>query len=246
MAKIRVVRNNRKRWFRILLGFLRIFFRRRKYIFLGEMPKETCIIFSNHVGASAPVFHELYCPIKMRFWGTYEMTGTFKDNYKYLSTIYLTNKKGFHPFVAKILAGIICPFVRIFYKGMKLIPTYTDFRFMDTINKSLECLSNGESLIIYPEDSHDGYHNHLNKYFGGGFLAANRYFDKYHNDIKLYNCYYIKKQRTFIIDDGIPFSKLKEEFGKDYEAMANKFCSRANELGDKYRKVKTKKQNNNL
>ncbi|MCQ2087031.1 MAG: hypothetical protein MJZ37_03040 [Bacilli bacterium] len=242
MAKIRVVRNNRKRWFRILLGFLRIFFRRRKYVFLGEEPKETCIIFSNHVGASAPVFHELYAPIKMRFWGTHEMTGTFKENYRYLSRIYLPLKKGFRPFISKILAGIITPFVRIFYRGMKLIPTYTDYRFLYTIDETLKTLNEGESIIIYPEDSHDGYHKHLNKYFGGGFLAASRYCENFNCDIKLYNCYYVKKTRTFVIDKGVPFSQLREEFGRDYKGMAQKFCDRANELGEQFSEKKSKKR----
>ena len=177
----------------------------------------------------------MFFPHNFRLWGTHEMTGSFKDNYKYLSTIYLTKKKGFKPFFAKIIAGIICPFVRIFYKGMKLIPTYTDFRFIHTINASMDCLNSGESLIIYPEDSHDGYHNHLNKYFGGGFLAASIYCDKFNTDIKLYNCYYIKKKRTFVVDKGIPFSELKKEFGRDYKGMAQKFCERANQLGEDYR-----------
>ena len=124
-------KQNRKTWFRGATRFLRLFFRKRKYLFLGEMPKEKCVVFSNHVGASCPVFHELYSPFKMRYWGTYEMTESFKVNYKYLSTTYLQDKKGFNKFFGKVIGGIITPFVRIFYRGMQLIPTYKNINFFE-------------------------------------------------------------------------------------------------------------------
>ena len=237
-------KQNRKTWFRGATRFLRLFFRKRKYLFLGEMPKEKCVVFSNHVGASCPVFHELYSPFKMRYWGTYEMTESFKVNYKYLSTTYLRDKKGFNKFFGKVIGGIITPFVRIFYRGMQLIPTYKNINFFKTIKMSEKSINDGETLIIYPEDSHDGYHDHLTNYFSGGFYFMDKYTTKYNCDLTVFNCYYVKKLRTFIVDKEIMFSELKNEFGTDYDAMAKKFCDRANELGEHYRKInniKTKK-----
>lgn len=234
-------KQNRKRWFRGLTRFLRIFFIPRKYIFLdGTMPGEKCIVFSNHVAASAPVFHELYSPFKLRFWGTYEMTEDIKTNYRYLSTTYLHDKKKFPRWLSKIVGFIICPFVKVFYVGMKLIPTYTDIKLITSVKMTEASLNNGETVVVFPEDSHDGYHDHLSSYFPGGFFAADRYCDKYKCDLTIYNCYYVKKLRTFVVDKGIPFSTLKEEFGKDYGAMAKKFCDRANEIGETYRKLKRK------
>lgn len=237
-------KQNRKTWFRGLTGFLRIFFRKRKYLFLGEVPSEKCIVFSNHVAASCPIFHELYSPFKMRYWGTYEMTEDLKTNYKYLSTTYLNEKKHFNKVISKILGFIICPFVKIFYNGMQLIPTYKNINFYKTVKLSEKSINGGETLIIFPEDSHDGYHDHLSMYSSGGFYFADKYCTKYNCDLSIFNCYYVKKIRTFIVDKDIPFSKLKEELGNDYQAMAKKFCDRANELGEHYRKInniKTKK-----
>ncbi len=234
--KSRNVKQNRKKWFQGFKGFLRIFFRRRKYVFLGDIPQEGSVIFSNHVGASAPFFHELYAPFKMRFWGTYEMTGTVKDNYRYLSTTYLHQKKGINKTLAKILAFIICPFTKLFYDGMNLIPTYTDARLIETIRQTNQSLDSGESLIIFPEDSHDGYHRHLTKYHPGGFYVMDKYYQRTGKDIMVYNCYYVKKLRTYFVDKGISFSSLLERFGQRYSHMAKLFCDRANELGETYSK----------
>lgn len=231
----------RRFWFRCVTKFMRIFFRRRHYLFLGDVPQDKSIIFSNHVGASAPIFHELYAPFKLRFWGTHEMTEPLRENFKYLSNIYLPEKKGHSKFGSKILATIICPFTKIFYAGLKLIPTYKDAQFIHTIKLTEKSLNNGENIIIFPEDSHDGYHKHLTGYYGGGFFAADKYCKKFNCDISIYNCYYIQETRTFVVDKAIPFSELKKEFGSDYVSMAKKFCDRANEIGETYNQKRRSK-----
>ena len=240
MEKKKIDRSNRKSWFRILCAFLKIFVHKRQYIFLGDVPsdKETFILFSNHVGASGPVAHELYAPFKFRFWGTYEMTEKLSVCYKYFTEIYLHNKKGMNLGLAKFLGALAIPFVRLFYRGMKLIPTYRNINLVKTISLSMASLSSGENLIIFPEDSHDGYHNHLTKFFGGGFFAADKYCKKFNKDIVLYNSYYLKKQKLIVVDKGIPFSQLKAKYNNNYQAMADEFCKRANEIGDLYRNKK--------
>ena len=237
MSKKANNRSNRKLWFRILCTFLKLFVHKKEYIFLGDNPNDSqpFILFTNHVGSNGPISHELYAPFKFRFWGTYEMTDKLSVCYKYFTEIYLHNKKKMNLGLAKFLGALAIPFVRIFYRGMKLIPTYTDVNLMKSISLSMKSLSTGENLIIFPEDSHDGYHDHLTGYFGGGFLAADRYCKKFNKDIVLYNAYLIKKQNIVVVDKGIPFSQLKATYGNDFQAMADEFCRRANELGDLYR-----------
>ena len=106
------VKQNRRRWFQFLKGFLRLPFRKRKYIFLGEKPEDKSLIFSNHVYASSPLFHELYAPFKLRFWGTYEMDKSLKSNFQYLSSTYLHIVKKINIILAKIVGFIICPFIK--------------------------------------------------------------------------------------------------------------------------------------
>lgn len=225
--------SNRARWFRRFKGFLRIFVRKPKYVFLGSHPENSSIIMLNHVGASSPVLTELYFEPRIRFWGTYEMTEGLKSARKYLTTTYLHDKKHMPKIIAKILGTIISPFVNIFYKGLKLIPTYKDMRFAKTYRLTVEALDKGEKLVIFPEDSHDGYHDHLTHFYSGGIYIAEKYLPK--KDLTIYVGYYIKKLRTFIFDKGYKYTELKEKY-QDNDSISEFLCERCNELGESYLK----------
>lgn len=222
------LKQGRKTWFRGLKGFLKIFIRKPKFIYLGDMPGQNSITLSNHVGASAPVNYELYFSQPFRFWGTYEMTMGLKSTYKYLSTTYLHQKKHINKHFAKVLAFIICPFVNLFYKGLRLIPTYNNYRLRSTIRESVNAIKNGEKLIIFPEDSSKGYFDNLTSFFAG-FVLLSKICLKQGIDLSVYVSYYVKEKRAFIFDKGIKFSELLELKLPD-KKLAEKMCLRANEL----------------
>ena len=224
---------HRPKWFSFVKGILRIFVRRPRFIYLGkhiEKSDEPSIILSNHVGASAPVLYELYFDAPFRFWGTYEMNSGIIEVYKYLSKIYLYKKKHFPRFLSKLIAFFICPFVNIFYKGLNLISTYKDHRFRQTLTESLKTMENNQNLIIFPEDSSDGYHVKLKSFFSGFAVFANLML-KTGKDVLIFCSYYRKKDRTFIIDKPIPFSAL---CGKNFdrEKISSEMCKKVNSLYD--------------
>ena len=227
-------RMNRKWWFNGLKGFLKIFIRKPKFVFLGKVHEENTIILSNHVGASAPVLLELYFKQPFRFWGTHEMTEGLRSVYKYLSTTYLHDKKHFSKAGAKILAFFICPFVNLFYKGLKLIPTYRDTRLKKTMTESLTALKNKENIIIFPEDSSHGYFDDLTKFFPGFITLAKAYL-KRGSDSYVQVIYYAKKHRTFIVDKSVKFSELVDRHANSDE-LAMTMCARANQLHLTYEK----------
>lgn len=228
------LKQGRKTWFRGLKAFLKIFIRKPKFVFLGDVPQENSIILSNHVGASAPVNYELYFPQPFRFWGTYEMTMGLKSTYKYLSTTYLHQKKHYNKYLAKCIAFIICPFVNMFYKGLRLIPTYNNYRLRSTIRESVSAIKNGEKLIIFPEDSSKGYFDNLTSFFAGFVLLA-KICLKQGIDLTVYASYYVKEKRTFIFDKGTKFSELLKLKLPD-KKLAEKMCNRANELRELFLK----------
>lgn len=223
---------NRKRWFRGLKNFLKIFIRKPKFVFLEKVHPENTIFLSNHVGASAPVLLELYFQQPFRFWGTHEMTEGLRAVYKYLSTTYLHEKKHFSKVGAKILAFFICPFVNLFYKGLCLIPTYKDARLKKTMTESLNALNNKENIIIFPEDSSHGYFDDLSKFFPG-FITLAKLYLKQGNDSYIQVMYYAKKYRTFIVDKSIKFSQLLDQHLSS-EDLAKEMCDKANDLHEKY------------
>ncbi len=222
------MKNNRKLWFRGLKGFLKIFIRKPKFIFLGEKPKEACIILSNHAGASGPLKAELYFEQPFRLWGTYEMNSGLKAVYKYLSEIYYYQKHHWKKFWAKTFSIIAAPFANLFYKGLRLIPTYKDSRLRNTINESVKAINNKEKIIIFPEDSSQGYFDKLTKFFAGfAFLAKTCY--KQGKDLDIFVTYYKKEKNTFIFDKSVKYSSFLKR-GLEGQQIADELCKRANEL----------------
>ena len=222
------MKNNRKAWFRGLKGFLKIFIRKPKFIFLGEKPKDECIILSNHAGARGPLKAELYFKQPLRIWGTYEMNSGLKAVYKYLSEIYYYQKHHWKKFFAKSFSVIAAPFANLFYKGLRLIPTYHDSRLRGSINESVNAIKNKEKIVIFPEDSSKGYFDNLTKYFAGFALLAKTCY-KEGIDLDIYNTYLIKDKNIYIFDAPIKYSKCVE-FGLEGQGLADKMCERANEL----------------
>lgn len=223
-------KRNRKRWFVCLKNILKIFIKRPKYVYLGEkFDDEPSIILSNHIGAKGPLTHELYFPKPFRFWGTYEMNLGLKGVYKYLTEVYYTKKKHWKPFWAKLFCLIAAPLTNLFYKGLNLISTYPDFRFRKTIIESMKTIESGQSLIIFPEDSSNGYFDELTKCFAGFALFANAALKK-GIDLKVYQTYYRKKDKIFVIDNPVRFSEFVKNFNSR-QALADSVCDRINKLG---------------
>ena len=141
------------------------------------------------------------------------MTKGPKAVYRYLSTTYFQQKNHWNKVFAKIVGFVATPFVNLFYRGMNLIPTYPDLRFVTTIRESMKTIFNGSNLIIFPEDSSKGYKDHLTHFFAG-FVALAENLLKEGKDILIYSSYYQKKQNAFIIDNGIKYSELKSIYKK--------------------------------
>ena len=218
----------RKRWFKIYKCIIRPFIKKPRFKYLGEKISEPSIILSNHVGAKAPLSWEIFFKHPFRFWGTYEMTSGIKSVYKYLSTTYFHQKKHMNRVLAKIIAFVACPFVNLFYKGMRLIPTYRDARLKGTINQSEKTIEKGGNLIIFPEDSAKGYFDTLKTFYGGFVVFAERMLNK-GKDLRIYVAYLHRKAHTFIIDKPQRYSSLRGEI-YDKNVIAEKLCHRANEL----------------
>lgn len=216
-------------------GFLKIFKRKPKTLYLGEKPTEPCIVLSNHVGSSGPLTYELFADYQFRFWGTYEMNGDFKTLYKYLSKTFYHEKLHMPLWLARIWCVIAAPVAKGFYKGLELISTYTDMRFWGTLKESIETLQNGKSLIIFPEDSSIGYFDKMTHFFSGFIVLAKQALIKGLN-LPIYITYFSKKHKTILYDKPILCSELLST-GETKEEIAERFLARSNYLGEQIGKM---------
>ena len=66
---------------------------------------------------------------------------------------------------------IASPLTNLFYKGLNLISIYHDGRLRKTIEESITAIKdNGENIVIFPEDSGEGYSDELKGFYAGFVL----------------------------------------------------------------------------
>lgn len=243
------VKKERKLWFKGLKQVMRVKYKRPTFVYLdGQEFQNGAIILSNHEGTDAPMSLEIYCPAPLRMWGTHEMNSGLKTMYRYQSQVYYHEKKHWNLHLARLFCLIACPLTNLFYKGLNLISTYRDSRLRETLRESIAALKKGEDIVIFPEDSTEGYLEEL-KGFHKGFMVLAETCLKQGIDVPIYVTYYKKKERVYVIDKPILYSKLKEKFATREEINSH-LLNRCNQLGkmefDADFLAKTKKENKNM
>ena len=230
MAKEKKVKNKRKWYFGFLKKLMKIKYKQPTFIYLGEEITSGGVILSNHEGTDAPMAFEIYSNKPIRFWGTHQMNSGLKMMYKYQSEVYYHEKKGWKLFPAKLFCLIASPLTNLFYKGLNLISTYPDARFIKTIRQSIEAIKAGENIIILPEKSNNGYQRTLEGFHGGFALFAESCLRE-GIDLPVYVAYYNKKKNLYLIDVPVNYSILKAHY-PDREELSEVLCNRCNALGE--------------
>ncbi len=222
-------KQNRKRWFRIYKLIFQIFIKKPQFIYLGEEVTEQSLVLSNHSGPNSPLALEFYFDKRFRMWGTYEMNGSLGMVYKYLSEVFYHQKKHWNIVAAKLFSLIAAPFAYLFYRGLRLIPSYPDARLKFSLQEGIKALEDKQNIIIFPEDSSQGYFEKLTK-FHPGLITFCKYALKHNYDLKIFIAYYNKKTRQYIFDKPVLASELLS-LGFSKEELCEKLCQRCNELG---------------
>ncbi len=224
-------RQNRKLWFRAFKQLVKLRYKKPTFEYLGEKPENGSIILSNHECAASPLNLEVYADFPLRMWGTYEMNSGFAMLYKYQTRVYYHQKKHWNLHLARLFCLIASPLTNLFYRGLNLISTYPDSRLIKTIKESVAAITEkGENMVIYPENSDNGYLKVLDC-FHAGFTVLAEALKKLGKDVKIFVAYFRKKERKYVFDKPVLFSELKEKFS-DRKEMANYLLQRCNALGE--------------
>ena len=238
-------KKKRKWWFRLLKQIMKIRYKRPAFVYLGEKFQPGSVILSNHEGTDAPMSLEIYNPTAIRMWGAHEMNSGLIKMYKYQTRVYYHEKKGWNLGLARLFCLIASPLTNLFYKGLNLISTYRDTRLIKTIRESVESIKEGQSIVIYPEDSTNGYLAELEG-FHAGFVLLCDTLKKKGIDVPVYVTYFRKQDKVYVIDKPIMYSELTKD-NPSKEEVAEILKNRCNELGqmtfDKEFIKKTKQEN---
>lgn len=219
----------RKWWFRCLKKIMKLRYKETEFIYLGEEISNGGVILSNHEGTDAPMSFEIYSKKPVRFWGTYQMNSGLAKMYKYQSKVYFHEKKHWSLFGARMFCLIASPLTNLFYKGLNLISTYPDARFMKTIRESIDSVKKGENVVIFPEKSDGGYKEILDGFYAGFAMLAESC-KRQGIDIPIFVSYFNKQKKIYLIDKPVKYSALVEKL-ETREKISEHLCKRCNELG---------------
>lgn len=228
MANKIVSRKNRKGWYEKFKKIMTGRYKKPKFIYLGEKIEEGSIIISNHEGTESPMSLELYLDTPIRMWGAYEMNSGLIKMYKYQSRVYYHEKKHWNLLLARLFCLIASPLTNLFYKGLNLISTYKDARFVKTLKESYRAVDNKESVVVFPEDSTNGYLEQLEGFHAGVVMFAEFCYKK-GKDLPIYVSFLKKNTLEYVFDKPIKYSYLAS-ICKDREEMANYLLERCNAL----------------
>ena len=219
----------RKLYFRILKKLMTGRYKEPRFIYLGEPFDNGALILSNHEGTDSPMSLEIYCDKPIRMWGAAEMNSGVVSLYKYQTKVYYHEKKHWNIYLARIFCLLASPLTNLFYSGFDLISTYRDARVIKTVRESIAALKSGDNIVIFPEDSTNGYLPELEG-FHEGFVLLGEVALKQGLDLPIYVSYFRKSDCTYIFDAPVKFSELSEKYGSRAE-IAKYLCNRCNELG---------------
>ena len=189
--------------FALFKGLLRIFIRKVRVVSLGGEPQEDCLYLANHANKMGPMIYNMFFNVYHVKWGASQMLGSYKERFAYLRDVLYIQKNNSPRALASFRAFCEAFFSAFVYKGMKLLPTYTDGRLAHTVKKSVELLGQDTAIMIFPENSEQGYKDELTDFFPGFVLVAKGYKKAYGRDVPMRPVYYHKKKRVIVV--GEPF-----------------------------------------
>ena len=220
-----------KNWlYSLVRPFLPFIFKKPTVINLaGELPDKH-IALANHSAKSGPPALHIWYPKSTCKWGAHQMFGDYAMRKAYLRDILYIKKCGMKPgFKTSFKASVLAALNPGIYKGMRMMPTYTDARFANTLRQSSMVLDANTPVMIFPENSNEGYKEVLTEFFPGFVMLAEKYFRATGEDVPVYPVYYSLKKRIMVIGKPMYVQENVKQ-GLDRYQIAEKFCAAVNQL----------------
>lgn len=200
---------------------------------LIENLPDKAIIVSIHAAKNGPISIAMSYPKFSAMWGHHDMLGTYKERFNYLRNVLYIQKMHKNKLVATLKALYEAVFSIYIYKGMKVIGTYTDMRLISTVRSSMGVLDEGASVIIFPEDSSEGYFDEVKSAFPGFVILSMLYYRESGEDVPIIPAYISTKKKRFIIGTPI-YAHEMELDGLTKEEIADKVKDEINALYREY------------
>lgn len=191
-------------FYKILKRLVYLFYPKTKIIGTDKLPDEPCVIVGNHTQMNGPIIGELYFPGKHYIWCDGHMMH-LKDVPDYAFKDFWSGKPKFlHP-LYRLLSYVIAPLSVCIFNNAHTIGVYRDTRIIKTFKDTVKVLSDGSSVIIFPE--HYEKHNHIICDFQDRFIdIAKMYYRKTGKELAFVPMYIAPYLKSAYLGNPIYFS----------------------------------------
>ena len=161
--------------YKAIKALVRFFYPPAEIIGKEKLPDEPVIVVGNHAQMNGPIVSELYWPGEHYTWCSGEMM-ELKEVPDYAFRDFWSRKPRWIRWFYRLLSYIIAPFSVCIFRNANTIPVYHDARIMTTFRRTVEKLSSGASVVIFPE--HDAPYDHIICDFQDKFVDVARIYYK--------------------------------------------------------------------
>lgn len=161
--------------YRIIKWLVWVFYPRMQCVGTEQIPTEPVVFVGNHTQMNGPIACELYFPVERSTWCAGEMMH-MKDVPDYAFRDFWSSKPTWCRWFYRLLSYIIAPLSVCVFNNARTIGVYHDGRILSTFKQTVTRLSQGESVVIFPE--RDVPHNHIVCDFQDKFVDVARLYYK--------------------------------------------------------------------
>ncbi len=217
--------------YRIIKFFVWLFYPRTEVVGAENLPAEPAIIVGNHSKMNGPIACELYFPGKRYIWCAAEMMSV-REVPAYAFRDFWSHKPAWCRWWFRLLSYIIAPFSSCIFNNAGTIAVYRDRRIVHTFHESEARLTEGASVIIFPE--HDVPYNNIVCQFQDGFVdVARMYYKKTGRELDFVPLYVAPALKKMYIGRPVRFdasAPIKEEKERICRLLAEEITDIARRL----------------
>lgn len=204
--------------FRFTVGLVRIFYRKRTFIGMENLPKEPSIVVGNHAQIHGPITSQVFFPTYKYIWCVGQMMHV-KEVPEYAYTDFWSKKPKYIRWFFKLASYIIAPFSAYYFTKADTIAVYKDSRLISTFRNTLRKLNDGAHIVIYPEEPQP-YNDIVNEFQDKFVDVARLYYKRTGKALSFVPMYNAPKLKTVVFGKPIVFDPEA-----DIETQREEICT---------------------
>ena len=192
-----------KALYNVIKWLVLLFYPKTKVVGAENLPEEPVLVVGNHAQMNGPIVCELYFPGKRYTWCAGQMMH-LREVPDYAFQDFWSQKPKAVRWFYRLLSYIIAPLSVCVFNNADTIGVYHDARILSTFKNTVKRLSEGASVVIFPE--HGIEYNHIVYDFQDKFIdIAKLYYKKTGKELAFVPMYIAPELKKMFLGTPIRF-----------------------------------------